>query len=790
MSALYTLKSSSLPEDLSVRHFRGTEGISKLYSYDIHCVAPDASALDLADAIGQRATLVLDRGEDEPIETHGIIASIRHVAEESGHAWLAVKLVPLAWHLAESEHSRVFTNMSLPDIVKSVLEDAGLGGDDYELRVEAELPTEEHVTQYRESDLDFLSRWFEREGLYWFFDQSGGVEKLVITDKNPSDALVDDAIRYHPVSGGDQSAGGCIDAFACELSATPAAIKLVDYDYQKPSLALEAEAKISKIGQAKLQRAGARFFKAKEGDRLAKVRAESYQARAEIAVGSTTVRGLLPGYVFELGQHPRSDFNKKYLVVELEHAGVGHQGVPPEIARALRIDGREVYRAHFRAVDQSVPFRAADTHRWPRIHGTELARVDGEADSEYAQIDDHGRYLVRMMFDEVEAEDGKASTWVRMAQPHGGTREGFHFPLRKGTEVIVSFLGGDPDRPVIAGVVHNIERPSVVTKANHTQNRIFTGGGNQVELEDLKDKEYITLYTPKDHTTIHMGEPDSVGGEGAPEIATKASLGLSTDGCSVYSVGGSWSIGVGGTKTETVNGAVTETYHATKDETVDGAVTETYNATHTETVSGAVTETYGADHAHTVSGSNLNTISGGLVDFVGGSHNYTVAGALVGTVGPVVWVSGATMETIGGALTKTVTGARTDTIGGSHTMSAPAAMWHHGAVTWAVDGVFSVSAGALATIAAPTVMMLTSNFIDTSGSRTNAAASEDNVTGFKAEACGLKLEAVGASIAALGADVAYVGLAVSLANAEMSECGIQLKLGGPEVTTKAIKIFS
>jgi type VI secretion system secreted protein VgrG len=143
----------------------------------------------------------------------------------------------------------------------------------------------------------------------------------------------------------------------------------------------------------------------------------------------------------------------------------------------------------------------------PRVDGYELARVCGEAESEYAQIDEHGRYKCRILFDESDLVDGSATTFVRMMQPHAGSVEGFHFPLRKGTEVLLFFLGGNPDRPVIAGSVPNPLTRSPVTSANHTKNVIQTGARNRLEIEDLAGQERITLSTPYSNTFLRMGHP-------------------------------------------------------------------------------------------------------------------------------------------------------------------------------------------------------------------------------------------------------------------------------------------
>ena len=157
------------------------------------------------------------------------------------------------------------------------------------------------------------------------------------------------------------------------------------------------------------------------------------------------------------------------------------------------------------AIAASVQFRPPRRTPVPRIYGMEGAVVDGQADTDYAQLDEHGRYLVKLRFDESPAKDGKASARVRMMQPHGGNPESFHFPLRKGTEVLLAFEGGDPDRPVIAGVVPNLLNPSPVTSKNATKNVLMTGGGNRLIIEDAEGKEYIHLATPHKRTFMHMG---------------------------------------------------------------------------------------------------------------------------------------------------------------------------------------------------------------------------------------------------------------------------------------------
>ncbi len=232
-------------------------------------------------------------------------------------------------------------------------------------------------------------------------------------------------------------------------------------------------------------------------------------AREEMYVGSGTPFQLRTGYLFELDQHPRAALNKKYLATRLEHHGIQTQSISPEIAALLAVDTKESYRVEvLESTDAALPYRVPCITPWPRISGQEMALIDGPADGDpYAQIDDDGRYLLTFKFDENTHDDGKASTRVRMMQPHGGSVEGFHFNLRKGTEVMITFVGGDPDRPMITGVVPNALKPSVVGKRNRSQNIIRTGSKNQIVMEDEQGKEFIFISTPNKATGIYMGYP-------------------------------------------------------------------------------------------------------------------------------------------------------------------------------------------------------------------------------------------------------------------------------------------
>ncbi|APR87189.1 VgrG protein [Minicystis rosea] len=469
----------------------------------------EGQELDLGDVIGAKATLAIDRDDGRaPFVFHGIFAAFELLHESEGQSLFHATLVPQLWQLGQTLHSRVFTNLSIPDILREVLEDSGLGSDDFILRLAGDYRPEEHVCQYQESNLDFISRWMEREGMYYYFEQGDASERLVIADnKSFHGALEDAKVRYFALAGHDASAKEALHTFTCKHRALPAGVRLKDYDYARPTLDVSGSASVSKTGLGEINAHGGRFFSPEDGRRLATIRAEELLARQVVYRGAGTALYLRPGYCFALEDHPRAAFDTKYLVVHAEHQG--NQGIgSPEIRALTGIEGDRAYWVEIAAIPASAQFRAERKTPWPRVHGFENAVVCGPIESEYAQIDAAGRYHVKLQFDESELKDGRASTWVRMLQPHGGTVEGWHFPLRKGTEVLITFLGGDPDRPVIAGVVPNLHTPSPVTQQNHTTNIIQTGGHNRFELEDKAGHERITLKTPYANSMLRLGAPN------------------------------------------------------------------------------------------------------------------------------------------------------------------------------------------------------------------------------------------------------------------------------------------
>ncbi|WP_437284159.1 type VI secretion system Vgr family protein [Sorangium sp. So ce406] len=632
--------------------FRGTEHVSQPYEFELFFSVP--ANTDVRKAVGERATVRATRGDgNEPFVLHGVLASVRLLHQNAERALYQALLVPKLWLLRHFWRSHVFTNQPVKEFLAATLQSGGLAASDFRFLIdEGDYPVEEFVAQYRETHLAFFHRWLEREGLYYFFEHpdDGSSEVLVVVDDR---GLHDDfpgggAVRYIPLFGDDVTAPPGLNHLEQDVQWLPKTVTIADYNYANPSASVRGESSITANGLGAIREHGYRVFVQSDAERLAQVRAQSIGCREVTLRGSGDVLGPRAGYRFSLEDQP-GDVGEEWLALEVHHAA-SIAAITPEIARLTRLSDRQTYGVKLLAIPADAQFRAPQTTPWPRIYGFENAVVCGPADSQYAQIDADGRYLVRFEFDTSGLPDARVSTRVRMMQPHGGTTEGFHFPLRKGTEVMIAFLGGDPDRPFIAGVVPNAHRPSVVGERNHSQNIIRTGSGNQLVLEDEQGKEFIFLHTPNNRTGIYMGTPSAghgavytgdgetqVGSFLSPENADPAIAGSSLVSVAFSYLettaanGGSWIGGdcwenVGGNKSSMVVGNLWAGVGATYTLQVTGAATETYYATRTTTIkTGRVDTVEAGGMKQTITGGmELTITSGGMKHDVHGTYTQTI----------------------------------------------------------------------------------------------------------------------------------------------------------------------
>lgn len=682
MNSIFTVQSAALPANTHVTAFVGQEALSKPYEFDI-ALKITGIDLDVSAAAGARATLTIDRGPAAPpFLFHGILASVELVNDFDIYGLYRAKLVPTLWQLTLTHHSRIFTDESIPSIIESVLLYSGVSAKQFRFALAQSYLPLEHVCQYRESNFNFISRLMEREGMYYYFEQTEDTEVMVITDTKATHSnLTPKPVRYFPSPPGDMSAGESLRTFKCKSQILPASVLMKDYNYLNPSLDVSASAQAS-TGPGEIVMYGDNFQTPKEASRYAQIRAEEIRTRQTIFTGSGYQFYMRPGYLFQLDEHSRPSFNANYLAIDVMH--IGNQSLTQdELENLFGVESADVYNVTVQAIAKDVQFRAARTAPWPRIFGVVDGVVDGPSMSPYAQIDMHGRYKVRIFFDESDLIDGSASTWVRMLQPHGGSIEGQHFPLRKGTEVHLVFLGGDPDRPVIAGVAPNSQKPSVVTQSNYTKNVIRTGSNNFIEMEDLIGSTYIKIYCPYLNSMLHLGA-------GAKNFV------LTTDGEGLIHTGASLEVDVDVNKSEDVDGSVTETYQGPFSTDVVDAVKQTYHSTYNLDVTGKVTINYqnalqfdvalaANENYHNVR--NLTVAAAATEKFQSGLDT-TVSAALAKQTyearheqyvtggGQLVDVTGAHDLKVSDAQNVTIGSDKTDTIGGNYTIDVGGNLTH------------------------------------------------------------------------------------------------------------------
>jgi type VI secretion system secreted protein VgrG len=759
---LFSVECAALPREAILVGFHGREGISTLYRFEIGIALPRGAEIDMPGMLGSRIALSVDGDVAKPASFAGVVAGVELVRADTDASHWIVTMVPDLWHLTHSVHSRIFTGGTIPEIVEAVLASAGIPSNGYVLRLVASYAPREHVCQYKESDFAFINRLMERDGLYWYFEEHQGRERLVVTDSRSTHAEVDGPpVRYGAWQGeaGDRPAG--LETFTCRLAALPAEVRLTDYDYLNPSLDVRGRAPVQSSGRGEIVLYGENFRTPDEGERCARIRAEQLLAGQRVYRASGSWLGLGAGSLFALEGHPLASLNERYLVTEVEHRG-RHIAGATVLDERLGLAAEEGYRVELDAIPAEVQYRAPLRTAWPRVDGVVDGLVDGPAESAYAQVDEHGRYKVRVFFDESDLLDGSASTWIRMMQPHGGGTEGMHFPLRKETEVHIAFLGGDPDRPVIVGTAPNAHKPSKVTAANHSQNVIMTGGSNRLELEDQDGRQHVTLSTPALGTYLHMGTDK---GDGKNLVA-------STDGNALESVGGNQDQVTKGYRNDSVGGPLTETFHATVTTVVGGAVTESYGATHTRVVAGAVTKSIGGTLTEVVSGAVQRLDQSTLDEAVMGTASYHyAANKNEGVDGQLnLSVGGTTVEIHKAAKSTAIQGAHVIAAAGSQdiqsftsqTMCAPTQTFLAEGKQAHIGDIVAVQAGTVASVSAPTVTVHADGSVSINGAQVSITGGQIAIEGGAISTSGGNLVVNHGAVSITGGTVDVAGGVIKL----------------------------
>lgn len=454
----------------------GRERISQLFDLTLVVVSPSPEEPTRAAMVGAQATLVFTRENAEIRRMHGMIAEVEELLEtEVPERTYSLRFVPRAHRLTLVETQEIYMHLTVPEILTEKLERVGLAGDDVALRLGGDYRKQSFVVQYKETDLAFISRLCEHHGLSFHFEHEGGKDVIVFTD-GQGFAVNESRPRVPLRPRGERRD---VHRLSVRTRVIPATYVIDDYNYRTPLVPV-AGSYDSEVGFAGgVVEYGTHVKTATEGAHFAKIRGEERESSREVYTGESDVCELQPGTRITLdGQGRRDDMD--LLIVEVRHhtkqvSGThgGADAVP--------------YQNTFDAVSGTLVYRSPRVTPRPRIHGIVsgiVEELDDGVPTRFARIDEQGRYRVRFLFDTADLTGRKASRPVRMAQQHAGAGYGTHFPLRPGVEVLLAFIDGDPDRPVIVGAVPNTVTPSPVVSQTSLLNRIKTATGVLIELKD------------------------------------------------------------------------------------------------------------------------------------------------------------------------------------------------------------------------------------------------------------------------------------------------------------------
>ncbi len=556
--------------ELRVLRFGGNEAISGLFEFGIQLVSEDPE-IDVDSIVGQRATLTIrhDAGERK---VYGIISRFEQGSEADNITPYFVELVPEVWLLTQQFGCRIHQQITIPNIIETVLTDAGIPSDLFRIAVNATYPERDYCVQYRESDWNFICRLMEEEGIFYFFEHGDDGCVMVIGDADSTHTPIeaDDTVVYRERSG-TVAAAEAVYEYRYSQEIRPGTVRYRDYNFETPSLDMEKEVEAPRDDNLVVYDYPGNYLEPDAGEQRATLGLEIVQARRILGLGQSMCRRFIPGYKFTLDEHPQSNFNREYLLTWVRHTGAQPHGGPGR-------GGHFEYHNEFRCIPSDVPFRPARKTPKPVVEGTQTAIVTGP-DGEEIWPDEHGRVKIQFHWDREGQNDENSSCWVRVSQLWAGAGWGAMFIPRIGHEVIVDFLEGDPDQPIIIGrVYHGDNTPPYSLPDDKTKSTIKSDsslghdGSNEIRFEDAAGSEEVYIHAQKDmNESIENNMSTTVGGNQT----------VSVTGDRTKSVDGDETTTVKGDRTETVQDGDEKVTISSGDRTTDINTGDNTRTTHT-----------------------------------------------------------------------------------------------------------------------------------------------------------------------------------------------------------------
>ena len=477
----------------------GAERLGRPFDYEL-VLFSEQSALDYRRLIGQNVTVAVDKPDGEPRFFNGFISRFAQTDYEGRLCEYRANVVPWLWFLTRSSDCRIFQNMTIPEILKQVFQDHGFS--DARFALHGEYKPWEYCVQYRESAFDFVSRLMEQEGIYYYFNHQNGKHLLMLVDTMGSHPEFKgyEELRYRPARKGVPD-HETLWRWVEEHEVQAGGYSVMEFDFKRPrrdgiaSASKDLPQAASRMEQFDYL---GQMDSGSDGNRYSRVRLDEAQAQQEAYSGEGNARGICTGVRFKLRDHPRKDFNKEYLTTATEF-----QIESSPFETNARSASDFVYTARMTAIPVTQEFRSARVTPKPKTQGPQTAFVTGP-EGEEIYTDKYGRVKVHFHWDRHGAANENSSCWIRVASTMAGKGWGAIWTPRVGQEVVVDFLEGDPDRPLITGRVYNevapppYELPAHKTISSNKSNSTKGGNGfNEIRFEDKKGEEQIFLHGEK-----------------------------------------------------------------------------------------------------------------------------------------------------------------------------------------------------------------------------------------------------------------------------------------------------
>jgi type VI secretion system secreted protein VgrG len=558
-------------EKLILRQARINEELGQPFSIDVELLSDDEN-ISLDDILGQNVTIRLET-EDEIRYFNGIVTEFFQKENIDRNACFGAVIKPWLWLLTLSENCRIFQEKSYPDIIKMVFDD--LGFSDYEDQLTATYGLQEYVVQYNESDFNFVSRVMEQEGIYYYFIHIDGKHTLVLADDSSVQPDIGDIPFYEKEESGYQVDVEGIVKWENYRKIRTGGVSLADFDFILPSKNLNAVTSDPKTGSlSSLQKFNypGKYTEREKGTNYTKILMEKENVHYAQKYAEGNFRTLYAGSQFTLIDHHREDQNDNYLVVKFSCVLKSDQYISSS-------DGQEsdLFTCNFTAIPANVSYRPQQATIKPRITGPQTAIVVGKSGEEI-WTDKYGRIKVMFHWDRDAEADEKSSCWIRVSQSWAGKNWGSIQIPRIGQEVLVDFIHGDPDRPIVIGSVYNgSAMPPYDLPANATmsgvKSRSSKGGDgfNEIRFEDKKDEEQIFIHGQKNQDiNIKNDCFETIGNDKHLVVENNRNEEVKAD--HVEKIGKDRQLSVTGKEVKEVTGDLALT--------VDGDVAEVFNKNH------------------------------------------------------------------------------------------------------------------------------------------------------------------------------------------------------------------